>query len=337
MSRAVLLLVNRSKPDVLAALDEVRAVIRRHGRLALELDADNGPLPSGLASDEHGAASDSDQSADLVIVLGGDGTLLAQSRRCVGLGLPMLGVNLGKLGFMAEFDLDAFKSQAPDLLGQRSLVVQDRHLLRVHVVSAGALDPREGADVVDLTTPCDDTGRHTRAGGTPSNGSSLQRSLALNDVVITAGPPYRMITLALRIDGHPGPRVTGDGLVVSTPIGSTAYNASLGGPIIAPEVPAMVLTPVAPQSLAFRPVVVPASSTIELELERVNDDPRVDGLAGGTSLVLDGQVAMRLRQGQRVIIRQHARSVRFVRNPNGSYWSTLIHKMRWAAPPVARS
>ena len=307
MPRAVLLLVNRSKPEVLAALDDVRRLIDRHGRMVAELDADNSPLDSDRAA-----------GAELIVVLGGDGTLLGQSRRCVALGLPMLGINFGKLGFMAEFDLASFRQHAGDLLDSAPLVVQDRPMLRVTATPPDA-------HTINVTDP-------NGAVGNGVDSHTLQRTLALNDAVITAGPPYRMITLDVRIDGHPGPQVTGDGIVIATPIGSTAYNASLGGPIISPEVSAMVLTPLAPQSLSFRPVVVPASSTIEIELERVNDQPDVPGLGGGTSLVLDGQVATRLHQGQKITIRRHARPVRFVRNPSSNYWSTLIHKMKWATP-----
>ncbi len=176
--------------------------------------------------------------------------------------------------------------------------------------------------------------RHPTASLSPASGepSDDAESLALNDAVVTAGPPYRMIALTIRIDGQPGPQVAGDGLIVATPIGSTAYNVSAGGPIISPDVSAMVVTPIAPHSLSFRPIVVAGSSTIELTLDRVNDQDDLDGPAGGTSLVLDGQLAVRLHAGQRVLIRQNPRQARFVRNPRSSYWHTLIDKMRWAAP-----
>lgn len=312
MPRSALLLVNREKPEVVSALAAVRSLIERHGRIVAELPADNSPLPINLA-----------RGADMVVALGGDGTLMAQSRRCAALGLPMLGVNFGKLGFMSEFDLDSLRDQAAALFGDSPLNLIDRPLLHC-MVSPSNTRPFE------VTTP------GGAANTVESNGAHPHHALALNDAVITAGPPYRMISLTIGIDGQPGPRVTGDGLVVCTPIGSTAYNASLGGPIVSPAVDAMTLSPVAPQSLSFRPVVVPLSSTIELTLERVNDDPSVDGVSGGTCLVLDGQVATRLHVGQRITIKRHAKPIRFVQNPRGSYWSTLIHKMRWAAPPATR-
>lgn len=306
MSRGVILLSNQSKPDVLAALDEVRRLIRAHARIVADLDATDAPLTSR-------------DGADLIVVLGGDGTLLAQSRRCVSLGLPMLGVNLGKLGFMAEFDVASLRDQAAQLFGAGPLVLQDRPLLHVTVSTAGA-NPQASS------------------------------GLALNDAVITAGPPFRMISLSMSIDGASGPTVMGDGLIIATPTGSTAYNVSAGGAIVSPDVDAMAITPIAAHSLAFRPIVVAGNSTVEIVLNTVNADPRLERLAvglpqaerdrvlvgAGTSLVLDGQSSIRLARNDRVIIRKHATPIRFVRNTQGSYWSTLIEKMHWAAPPKLR-
>lgn len=306
MGRGVILLSNQAKPDVLAALDEVRRLIRAHGRVVADLDADDGhivPVPG----------------ADLIVVLGGDGTLLAQSRRCVHLGLPMLGVNLGKLGFMAEFDVAALHEQAAALFADNPLLLQDRPLLQVSVHA-------------------------------PGNGGERLSGLALNDAVITAGPPFRMISLSLSIDGAPGPSVSGDGLIISTPTGSTAYNVSAGGAIVSPEVDALAITPIAAHSLAFRPIVVGGSSTVEVTLNSVNADARLERLAeslppderdavlvgAGTSLVLDGQSSVRLAKQDLVRIRKHATPIRFVRNPRGSYWSTLIEKLHWGARPRLR-
>ena len=312
MPRSVLLLVNRSKPEVVQAVAKVRALIERTGRVVAELDADNAPLDPRLSS-----------QTDLIVVLGGDGTLLSQSRRCVHLGLPMLGVNLGNLGFLAEFDTASLEEQADTLFSRSELNTFDRALLVVTIH-----DPAPG----------NSGGPMGRAG--PA-GPVVHQSLALNDAVITAGPPYHMISMTLRIDGHEGPSVTGDGLIVSTPIGSTAYNASAGGPIVSPDVGAMVITPLAAHTLAFRPVVVSRGSTIEIGMTRANDLP-TDGKPDprsccGSALVLDGQVTHSLSTGQRVVIREHDRPIRFVRNPRSNYWQTLVTKLRWAAPPSMRN
>lgn len=289
MARTALLIINTAKPDAVAAAAQVRALVEgAGGRVAAELAADGTPVAPALL-----------KGVDLAVVLGGDGTLLSQSRRFVAQGLPLLGVNLGKLGYMAEFDLDALRQHARAVFGEAPLHLLDRPLLTVEVMRAGA---------------------------------AAATGLALNDAVVTAGPPYRMISLSIRIDGQSGPRIDGDGLIVSTPIGSTAYNVSAGGPIVAHDVKAMVVTPIAAHSLSFRPVVVSLESVLEIGIERANRDDST-----GTTLVLDGQAATQLADGDVVRIRRNGKSARFVRNPDGSYWATLINKMRWAAPPAARA
>jgi NAD+ kinase len=293
MGRRTVLLVNRSKPEVLAALDEVRTLIRRGGGEILEEhSADDGPIARV-------------GEANLLVVLGGDGTLLSQARRVVGLKLPFLGVNFGKLGFMAEFDMDALRSQHQTLFGDAPLQLTARVMMQVEV---------------------------DRAGGHPHTAPLL----ALNDAVVTAGPPYRMIELSISIDQEDGPVVEGDGLLVSTPTGSTAYNASAGGPILAPEVEGMVLTPIAAHSLSFRPVVVSSQSRIELTLTRVNSGDKAWCGPGGTTLVLDGQIGTRLQEGDRIRISTHPERVFFVRNPRRRYWQTLLTKMHWAVRPSPR-
>lgn len=274
--------MNRTKPDAVAASRAVRDLIEPHARVVAEMDAEPGAEPIREAN---GAA--------MVVVLGGDGTLLSQTRRCVDLDLPLLGVNFGKLGFMAEFDLDALRANASRLF-------------------AGADDPR----MATLSL--------IRAEVT---GGSAFAGIAVNEAVITAGPPYRMISLGLHIDGQPGPVVSGDGLIVSTAAGSTAYNVSAGGPIVAPGVRALSITPIAAHSLSFRPIVVSDETRIEIVVREVNP--------GGTTLVLDGQVQSPLDRGDRVVLSRDPRRVRFVRNPDGGYWRTLIRKMHWASVPRA--
>lgn len=291
MSRRVIVLVNMSKPEASAAAQEIRALVERHGSLVAELPAVDEVLPPGLA-----------QRADLAVVLGGDGTLLSQARRFVGTGLPLLGVNVGKVGFTTEFGLGAVKLHARELFGESPLMTRRVGLLRVVVESRGTPEPSfEGC--------------------------------ALNDAVITAGPPYRLVSLSIRIDQAPGPVMNGDGLVISSPTGSTAYNLSAGGPIVEPTVAAMVITPICAQSLAFRPIVVPASSRIQAELLRVNDGDGGTPGTGGTTLVLDGQMHRRLMKGDRVTVTTLSEGVDFVVNPESGFWSRLMGKMHWAATP----
>lgn len=293
MGRNVLLLTNRDRPDAAAAAGEVRDLVSRWGRLVAEAEAGSSPFVEG-------------KDIDLIVVLGGDGTLLSESRRYAPLGRPMLGVNFGKLGFLAEFDLDSLRRQADAIFGSEAITVRELPLLRTSIHPAGS--------------------RNAPAAAPRFTGE------ALNECVITAGPPYRLVSISISIDGHPGPTLGGDGLIVSTPTGSTAYNLSAGGPILAPEVNAFTITPIAAHSLAFRPIVVSSASRIELTLLRTN----TDGPDHGTTLVLDGQVHAPLYRGDRVTITTSDRRVRFARNPEGNYWSTLIGKLNWAAAPRLR-
>ena len=294
MGRRVLLLVNRSKADAVAALPRVRKIIAEGG---------------GAVADEHSAIDDGPISdikgADLIVVLGGDGTLLTQARRCTQLRPtpPLLGVNFGKLGFLAEFDEESLEQQKTSLFDGSKLKVLERRLLMTKV-------ERDGA---------------------PVKSQGLGAGLALNDAVITAGPPYRMISITVCIDGHDGPTFQGDGIIVSTPVGSTAYNAAVGGPILAPDSFALVITPLAPQTLSFRPVVVSGSSRIELRLNRVNEQ---NGDHAGTTLLLDGHAGCTLVAGDKLTLGLHERPVEFVSNASRNYWQTLITKMGWARPLV---
>ena len=293
MPRRVLLLVNRDKPDAAEAATRIRAAIERHGEFVAEEDA----VLESEAAPQH--------SVDLVVVLGGDGTLLTQARRGVPLGVPLLGVNVGRLGFMAEFDADSVEAQAAELFGDAPLQTSDASMLRV-----------------DVRTP---------------TGETRSCGFALNEAVVTAGPPFRMIELRLWIDGAQGPRLSGDGLLVSTPLGSTAYNLSAGGPIVAPGVAAWSITPLAAHSLAFRPIVTPEETTLEVEALRVNDAAEnEDPKALGTSIVLDGQVLAPIRTGDRMLVRKADDTVRFVRNPEARFWRTVINKLHWGATPRLR-
>ena len=294
MGRRVLLLVNRSKPEAVAALPQVRQIIKDGGGIVA---AEHSAIDDGPISDIKGA--------DLIVVLGGDGTLLTQARRCTQLRPtpPLLGVNFGKLGFLAEFDVQSLQEQKHALFDGLPLKLLERRLLSTRIERAGQAVECEG----------------------------LGAGLALNDAVITAGPPYRMISITLSIDGHKGPTFLGDGVIVSTSVGSTAYNAAVGGPILAPETSALVITPLAPQTLSFRPVVVSGGSRVELMLNRVNEQ---NGDHTGTTLLLDGRIACTVAAGDRLTLSLHDRPVEFVSHGGRNYWDTLITKMGWARPLI---
>ncbi|MCA9285321.1 MAG: NAD(+)/NADH kinase [Phycisphaerales bacterium] len=282
MSRPrVLLLLNHARDEVSERLDEVRRTLGDLAEVVLELEADNAPLPTGI-------------EADLAVVLGGDGTLLGQARRLLDLAIPMVGVNFGRLGLLAEFDWTSLVQNAEAVFGGQP-IVRERMVLEAAVEN--------------------------------ERGETVYRGVAINDCVVTAGYPFRMIELLLHIDDDEGPDLTGDGVILSTPIGSTAYNVSAGGPIVHPDLDAIVITPSAAHSLAFRPIVAPGSAVLRAVMIRANP---------GTTLVLDGNSAVHLAPGQTVTVRRHGQRVKFVGNPSTTYWRTLLDKMRWAAPPNYR-
>lgn len=287
MGRRVALLANPTKPHAVNAAAEVRALAARYGVIAGEFPTTDSALPS--------AASD----ADLIVVFGGDGTLLSQARRCVGVDAPLLGVNMGRLGFLAEFDLGAIRHQAQAIFGDGPLPIESYGFMHVEAFAATRDDAPAFAGI------------------------------AMNDAVITAGPPFRMISLGMSIDDRPGPSMAGDGVVVCTALGSTAYNMSAGGPILSPRMDAFAITPIAAHSLSFRPVVVPADSCVKITLAKANADKG----GQGTTLVLDGQSHTPVRTGDRVVIRRDPRKVRLVRNLASDYWSRLIGKLHWASTP----
>lgn len=277
-----LLIANRQKPEAARTADGIRGVLSRYAEVT-EVEAGDEPLPASVAF-------------DLAFVVGGDGTLIGQTRRLVDRARPIVGINAGRLGFLAEFD-------AADLERHAALVFSETPPLRRRMLLS-----------VDVL----------HADGRPS-----EHGVAINDAVITAGAPHRMIEMALTVDDdQEGVEITGDGVILATPTGSTAYSASAGGPIVHPDVAGVTITPICAQSLAFRPVVVSSTETIAIRMHRVNE---------GTCVVLDGQLQLALGRGDTLRARQHERKALFVTNPSSRYWDALRSKMRWAAPPSYRS
>lgn len=290
MTRCALLLVDRHRDGASEAADQVIALAAQHDLQVVEQHA------------SFSGAIQAPPACEMCIVLGGDGTLLSQARRGVGLDLPILGVNLGRLGFLAAFDLESVRTSAAELFGQPAQwPLRTLMMLRTQIFTPDAKTPRFEA-------------------------------LALNEAAITAGAPFRMIELDLSVDHRPGPTVAGDGLLVCTPTGSTAYNVSAGGPIVAPGVEAMTVTAIAAHTLAFRPLVLDADCRFEAAVRRGNDDHGSDG----TTLVLDGQVLEPLRTGETMVVSRASESVRFITDPSERFWDTVIEKLHWAARPKLR-
>lgn len=297
----VMLLANKDKPQVARAVEDFRPWLRDRADIVAEPDV------MRLSHDEAMKLPE----ADLGLVLGGDGTMLGQGRRLVDLDLPLLGVNFGKLGFLAEFKLD-------DVYKHWDHIIQGRcrtsERLMLEVLACSMHTPRWGGDEEQQ----------------PVIPEPLFRSVAMNDAVITNGPSTRMVELGLAIE----PRAThqqeatlfaGDGMIVATPSGSTAYNLSAGGSIVSPGVSGICITAICPQSLAARPIICHCDNEIWLDIRRAD---------GGVTLVIDGQESCELQVEQQVLIRRYDKRLHLIHNPDLSYWTMLAKKMRWAARPA---
>jgi NAD+ kinase len=228
------------------------------------------------------------EKVDLLVVLGGDGTLLAVAREIGLAAVPILGVNLGQLGFLAEV--------APE----EQLETLD-HVLRGEFETVARMRLEVRAE---------------------RRGAESVRALALNDLVIKGSDLARMIDLEARSDGARIGVYHGDGLIVSTPTGSTAYNLSAGGPILMPGSRVFVLTPICPHTLTHRPLVLPETARLEIEVR-----PR----EGGAQLTVDGQVGAKLESGDRVEVSVSAHPAHFVESPFRSRFDVLRTKLGWGA------
>lgn len=234
------------------------------------------------------AASAAEMAAkcDLLIVLGGDGTLLAAARQFHEAEIPMLAVNLGGMGFMTSVTVEeAFPLLEIVVAGKHRL--SPRMMLKSELVRAGAV---------------------------------IETNQALNDAVITKAALSRILDLDLSVDGSFLGRYRADGLIVSTPTGSTAYSLAAGGPILFPVLQAFVLTPICPHMLTNRPLVLPDSMQIEIDFNELDEQ---------AYLTLDGQIGHELRRGDHIRISKSAHRVMLVRPQEQTYFKVLRNKLRW--------
>ncbi len=241
-----------------------------------------------LVPDLHLAAArraDLPTQVDLLVVLGGDGTLLSMARAVGDLGIPIVGVNLGGLGFLTATTLDQMVP-ALDALLRGELVIEERMMLTARV--------RRDGEVVGMW-------------------------LALNDAVITKAAMSRIINLAVSVEGQYATAYRADGLIISTPTGSTAYSLSAGGPILYPTMDGIVLTPICSHTLTNRPIVVPGTLRVEVTLLTPQE----------VMLTIDGQVGVPLRERDVVEVGRAPSAIRLVRFPQKHFFSVLRTKLKW--------
>lgn len=232
------------------------------------------------------AAKLNEVEAELAVVLGGDGSILRAAGQMGYRQVPIVGVNLGKLGFLADLSPDEFVDQLPAICAGQFRVVE--HLMfECRVV-------RDGAVVAE--------------------------QLGLNEVVITAGPPFNMIGIDLYVDSDLATSYSCDGLIVSTPVGSTAHSLSAGGPILRKDLQGFVISPISPHTLTNRPVVESANRRFELVVTEPNEQ---------TCLVLDGRMVCTLDANDRVRVERAAPRFQLVEVSGHGYYRTLREKLGW--------
>lgn len=233
------------------------------------------------------------QKTDLIIVLGGDGTFLSIARLMRARTVPLLGVNMGTLGFLTETSHSEAKTQLERILNGKPMPIQERALFEV-ILKRG--------------------------------NKTIFQGPVVNDAVISKGAIARIIGMRVCLNGKPINNVRADGLIISTPTGSTAYSLAAGGPIVEPGLGAVVLAPICPHSLTQRPIVISDKNEIEICL---NHRP------GHVLLTVDGQDAFDLKEDDRVIVRRFEKhALQLISNPNRDYFSLLREKLSFGNKDV---
>jgi NAD+ kinase len=281
--QSVGIITKPGKNEIAAVVKELVEWLHVRG-VTVVFDHETGEL-LGRAEDGVGR-SEIPAKVDMIVVLGGDGTMLAVARVMTDKEVPILGVNFGDLGFLTELTLNELFPTL-DQVFANEYSTDSRILLEVEVVRAGAV---------------------------------VSQHQALNDAVINKGAMARIIDLFVSVDDQMFSRYKADGLIISTPTGSTAYSLAAGGPIIYPNMEAFVITPICPHTLTNRPIVIPDRSVIRVEIR-----PGAESIF----LTMDGQVGLALREHDHIIARKSNRRVHLIKPGNKSYFDVLREKLKW--------
>lgn len=226
------------------------------------------------------------EKADVIIVLGGDGTLLSAADSASSFGVPMLGINLGHLGFMADVEENSIEASLKAFL--KGEYTTDRRFM------------------IDATV-------------NKKDGSVIKLS-ALNDIVVTRASYQRMVAFDIKVNGDHLATYQGDGLVVATPTGSTAYSMSAGGPVVDPSLDVCIITPVCPHTISSKPVIVPGNAEIRIDFKSTFDDKAM--------LTADGKEGIRLCEGDVIKINASSKTLGLIRLKSRSFYDILHHKLQ---------
>jgi len=283
-------LLKRGKPEARDLAAQLARILTERGSTVFALEEDARAIPGAApVSDERLGAS-----IDALAVLGGDGTFLYGAALVADHGVPIFGVNLGSLGFITPYARSEAAAAIEDALRGR-LPVEERIRLAITVHPPGA----------------------------PNATAAIAARSAVNDAVLSKGSIARLIDLEARLDGGVVARYKADGLIVATPTGSTAYTLAAGGPILTPDVQAMVLTPICPHTLTHRPLVFRPES--RLEIQNVSDAP--------VTLTIDGQWGHELASDASIEVRRAEQPLRLYRSPTG-FFGILREKLSWGTRQV---
>lgn len=275
-------IVNTKRPRAEGILAELRRLAEGHG---FKLFAEDAGMAEILGA-QHIPVETFGETVDVTLAMGGDGTVLYTARALHGSDVPIMGINLGSLGFLTSVaDTELF--QGLEAIAEKSFKVATRAVAECCVFR---------------------------------NDSVVGEERALNDLVLGWGASSRIVTLDLSIDGEPVGSFMCDGMMVSTPTGSTGHSLSAGGPILHPEVAGFGINVICPHTLSSRPLVVPNSSLIGI---------KVVNAAKELILSIDGQDGYKVQQGDRLEIRKSAHEVKFLQLPEHSYFSVLAQKLHW--------
>jgi NAD+ kinase len=266
-------------------LEEIGQFLLRQG-LQVSLEQQTA-LNTGITAFPALAAEDMGGHCDLAVVLGGDGTMLGIARKLAHHGTPLVGINQGRLGFITDISVGDFaQTLAPMIAGD----YEEEH-------------------------------RTMLEGGVMRDGVSIFEAFALNDVVVSRGATSSMVELKIDIGDEFVANLRADGLIVGSPTGSTAYALSAGGPILHPGIAGWVLVPIAPHDLSNRPIVLPDTGEINVQVVAGRD----------VSVNFDMQSLASLQHGDRIVVRRSPHQVRFLHPRGWSYYATLRRKLHWNA------
>jgi NAD+ kinase len=277
---------NTGKPGVARLATDLAGWIEAQGRRPVLAEA----LARLLHREKEGVADDRLAGAvDLLVSLGGDGSLLHSARLVSAAGVPILGVNLGRLGFLAEIGPDGIEDALGRILDGRSRIEERMNLEALLV---------RGEKTED-------------------------RFVALNDVVVDRGASPRVLEIDVRVGGVPVTAYTGDGVIVSTPTGSTGHSLSAGGPVVSPCTRLIIVTPICAHSLAARTIIVSDGEAVDIEVRSEAREAR---------LAVDGQLGRAVLDGDRLALRAASQVTRLVRLNDTSFYEILRTKFRWGNP-----